>query len=66
MIIQQMIRFLTTESFVILCKKCDLQREDLEIMTIGMCFDYIEEFIEMTNPSKTKSRAASQTDFDNF
>lgn len=35
-------------------------------MTIGMCFDYIEEFIEMNNPKKVKARAASQADFDNF
>jgi len=42
---------------------------DLEEMTIGMCLDYIEEYIEMSNPKskkKVKPRKAKQTDFDSF
>ena len=57
---------ITTESFILLCRKCDLYREDLENMTIGMCLDYIEEYIEMNNPADQKIRKASQSDFDNF
>lgn len=35
-------------------------------MTIGMCLDYIDEYIEMQKPDKEKSRKASQQDFDAF
>jgi len=35
-------------------------------MTIGMCLDFIEEFIEMNKPEKEKLRKASQSDFDGF
>jgi hypothetical protein len=38
---------------------------DLEIMTIGMCLDYVQEFYEAQNP-KAKKRKASQADFDAF
>jgi len=43
-----------------------LTNEDLEIMTIGMCLDYIEEYVDMGNPKKQRARNASQSDFDNF
>jgi hypothetical protein len=36
-------------------------------MTIGMCLDYIEEWIEMNNPNKkSKTKIANQNDFDSF
>ncbi|CAI3193088.1 hypothetical protein CNEO2_160025 [Clostridium neonatale] len=38
----------------------------MEVMTIGMCLDYIQEYTDMLNPKKKKSRKASQKDFDNF
>lgn len=57
---------ITTESFILLCRKCDLYREDLEDMTIGMCLDFIEEYMEMNKPVNQKVRMASQKDFDNF
>ncbi len=57
---------ITTESFILLCRKCDLYRDDLEDMTIGMCLDYIEEYIGMNNPANQKVRVATQSDFDNF
>lgn len=57
---------ITTESFILLCRKVDLYKEDLEDMTIGMCLDYIEEYIEMNKPSNKKVRTATQNDFDNF
>ena len=57
---------ITTESFILLCRKCDLHREDLEDMTIGMCLDFIEEYIGMNKPANQKVRVATQSDFDNF
>jgi hypothetical protein len=35
-------------------------------MTIGMCLDYIEEWIEINNPKRETKRRASQSDFDSF
>jgi hypothetical protein len=36
-------------------------------MTIGMCMDYIDEYIEANKPNKQKkARRASQSDYDNF
>ena len=57
---------ITTESFILLCRKCDLYREDLEDMTIGMCLDFIEEYIGMSKSDNKRVRMASQKDFDNF
>ena len=57
---------ITTESFILLCRKCDFHREDLEDMTIGMCLDFIEEYIEMNKPANKRTRIATQKDFDNF
>jgi hypothetical protein len=52
--------------FMAMCYKCKLTLQDLEIMTIGNCLDYIEEFLEQQKPIKERSRKATQTDFDNF
>ncbi|WP_260985312.1 hypothetical protein [Bacillus thuringiensis] len=57
---------LTTDTFLALCYKSKLTYWDLEVMTIGDCFDYIAEFAEMENPDKEKVRKANQTDFDSF
>ncbi len=37
-------------------------------MTIGMCLDFAEEYIDQKNPNRKneKSRSATQSDFDNF
>jgi len=35
-------------------------------MTIGMCLDYIDEYLEQTKPQKQHKRKASQSDFDAF
>lgn len=58
----------TTETFLVLCRKCDLTRSDLEDMTIGMCLDHINEHVELMRPDedKPKLRKANQSDFDNF
>lgn len=57
---------LTTDTFLALCYKSKLTHWDLEVMTIGDCFDYIAEFAEMENPDKEKVRKANQKDFDSF
>jgi hypothetical protein len=50
-----------------MCYKCKLSKSDLDCMTIGMCLDYIEEYIELENPKKKKKpRRAKQSDFDAF
>jgi len=41
----------------------------METMTIGMCLDYIDEYIEQNDPNKVKKvpvREASQAEIDNF
>lgn len=35
-------------------------------MTVGMCLDYIDEYVEQQNPNKKRVRQASQDDFDKF
>jgi hypothetical protein len=43
-----------------------LTKNDLEVMTIGNCLDYIQEFIEAQKPPKERKRRATQKDFDAF
>ncbi|WP_280524660.1 hypothetical protein [Thermoactinomyces vulgaris] len=41
----------------------------MEEMTVGMCLDYIEEYVKMNNPKKKQTkpaRKATQADFDAF
>ncbi len=57
---------ITTESFILLCRKCDLYRADLEDMTVGMCLDYIEEYIKMNKPQGSQKKVAGQKEFDMF
>ncbi len=58
---------MSTELFLFLCKKVELNRLDLEDMTIGMCLDYMDEYIEQSDIKSTKkSRKATQSDFDSF
>jgi hypothetical protein len=35
-------------------------------MEIGMCLDYVDEWIEQSKPSSERKRKASQNDFDSF
>jgi hypothetical protein len=35
-------------------------------MDIGMCIDYIDEFIDQSDPKKERKRKATQNDFDAF
>lgn len=57
---------MTTELFLFLCKKVDLDKNDMEDMTIGMCIDYMEEVVSNNSPDKKKCRKAIQADFDSF
>lgn len=57
---------MTTEKFLVLCYQCQLAKEDLEIMTVGMCLDYIQEYVNSRNPEKARKRKATQEDFNAF
>jgi hypothetical protein len=49
-----------------MCKKSGLDRADMDDMTIGMCLDFIEEYIDYQKPNEKKAKKASQKDFDSF
>lgn len=49
-----------------MCKKCGLDNDDMELLTIGMCLDFMAEYIEQQKPDKEKIRRASQSDYDAF
>lgn len=49
-----------------MCKRVGLHRDDFEDMTIGMCLDFVDEYIDHNNPKKQKARKATQGDFDSF
>lgn len=50
-----------------MCKQVGLSSDDMEDMTIAMCLDYIDEYVERKNPKKKqKARQANQDDFDSF
>lgn len=62
---------LTTESFLFICKEIGLSFIEMELMDIGQCLDYVQEWID--NKSKdgdisksAKKRKATQADFDAF
>jgi hypothetical protein len=53
--------------FQVLAYQAGLKLDDLQIMTVGMVLDYIQEFIDQNNPNKEKKpRKATQEDFDAF
>lgn len=52
-----------------MCKQTGLGDDDLEVMTIGACLDYFDEYVKRKNPDnqeQEKARQATQEDFDNF
>lgn len=62
---------ITTDAFLLCCKIAKLTREDLELMDIGNCLDYIDEYTEFITPKskksqKSRARRATQEDFDRF
>lgn len=56
---------MTSELFFLSCKNAGLDISDLELMTVGMCMDFIAEYVAMKNP-KAVTREANQSDFDKF
>jgi hypothetical protein len=50
----------------VLCYKAQLTLADLEIMDIGQCLDYVQEWVDQSNPKKKTRRRATQSDFDAF
>lgn len=57
---------ITTEMYLLLCKESRLTVNDMEYITVGMCLDYIQEYFDIKHPNKSKSRKATQSDFDFF
>jgi len=51
-----------------LCKQAGLDWADIDSITIGMCLDFIDEYIQSVDPkSRPKvARKATQSDFDRF
>jgi hypothetical protein len=53
--------------FQVLAYASGLKLDDLQIMTVGMVLDYIQEYVDHHNPKKNKKpRKATQQDFDAF
>jgi hypothetical protein len=52
--------------FQVLAYQAGLRLEDLNLLTVGMVLDYIQEYIEQQKPKKERKRRASQADFDAF
>jgi len=52
--------------FQVLAYQAGLRLEDLQLLTVGMVLDYIQEYIEQNKPKKERKRRASQSDFDAF
>lgn len=57
----------TVESFLFVCKEVGINISDLEMMDIGDCLDFLQEYIDNKREDEDgKSRKATQADFDNF
>lgn len=54
------------ESFLYVCKEIGISFEEMEVMDIGMCLDFIQEWVDAKRPENEKTRNATQSDFDNF
>jgi hypothetical protein len=52
--------------FQVLAYQAGLRLEDLQLLTVGMVLDYIQEYIEHQKPKKERKRRAAQADFDAF
>ena len=55
---------LTTESFLFVCKQVGLTMEEMELLDIGDCLDYVETYLEEKSSQKVKK--ATQRDMDLF
>lgn len=55
------------ESFLFVCKEIGISISDLEMMDIGDCLDFLQEYVDNTRTDgKGSTRKATQADFDNF
>ncbi|EME7167307.1 hypothetical protein O2S95_002419 [Enterococcus faecium] len=60
---------LTTESFLFICKQVGLSNEEMQLMEVGDCLDFVQEWIDNhqeKSSTKSKNRKATQADFDAF
>lgn len=49
------------------CKMVGLTLDDLEMMTIGECLDYVENYVNIKHgKQEDRVRKATQDDFDSF
>ena len=49
------------------CKMVGLTLEDLDMMTVGECLDYVENYVNIkSGKQEDKVRKANQDDFDSF
>ena len=52
--------------FQVLAYQAGLRLEDLNLLTVGMVLDYIQEYIDRQKPNKERKRRATQADFNAF
>ena len=57
--------------YLVACKKAKLSINDMEYMTIGMCLEYIDTWVDSfgqknESNNKPKVRKATQADFNAF
>lgn len=57
---------MTTERLMVLALECGLTLWDFSVLTVGMIFDYIDEYIEIRTGKQPEVREATQEDFDRF
>lgn len=59
----------TVESFLFVCKEIGISISDLEMMDIGDCLDFLQEYVDnkrTDSHKQSRTRRAMQSDFDNF
>ena len=52
------------EYFQVMAKECGLSYEELRHMTVGNALDVVYTYIELHDPDRKTSRAATQEDID--
>lgn len=53
---------MTVSEYLLFCKKSGLTIQEMEMMTIGMCLDHIEEYFVSLDPKLAKPPKATQSD----
>lgn len=59
---------MSTGLFFLICKQSGLDHSDLDRLTISMCLDHIDEYVELNDPKRGEDRVrkATQEDMDMF